>query len=476
MATRAPTSIDACGYGARRAELTFVILKGDCKITAASVSEKFCGRILKLQMKDIEESSINKASKSPWEAMTGRWMADQLRLAKPESLEISQGPAPEEIRQLKEIAKTGAARFYFPKRLEQRFKREQREQNKTQRLTVAVLTMVSFAFEPLWTHWLLSLPEGMKAIEMWLCLGVTVPAFAVAALLQYYFVASELAEVSLLLALCIEVAVIEVLRLQAASLGIYIVPTMTAAIPITAFALIGLTFSRRTTLFIGYFAIIWFVDLYFGENNAKRDMSVWMNEVIVLTLAWIASAFNRINIRRAWAANILLEISASQDSLTGLPNRSAFETHFEQQMRLGRRYDKPSVLALIDLDFFKQVNDYYGHPYGDDVLVKIASLLKDWARRPGDFAARIGGEEFALFLYDCTAEGAATHLSAMVQAVQALKLEHIKSKVGYVTISVGTAVLPASSTLSRAYQLADINLYRAKDEGRNRLIISALSA
>ena len=426
-------------------------------------------------MNDNEESSDSKENKPSWEFATGQWMVDQLQLVKPEPVKTSYGLTPEEVHQLQEVAKPGSHRVFFPKALERRFKQEQRQFNRIERLSVCVLTAILFALGPLWAHWMLSLPEGTKSLELWLCLGVAVPTFAIAALLQYFFVTSELAEASLLIAFSAEVLVIEMLRLHAADLGVYIVPTMTATVPIGAFALIGLSFRRRTILFIGYFIVIWLADYYLGNANGQRDASVWMNEFIVLTLAWIAALFNRINIRRAWAANILLQISANQDSLTGLSNRSAFESRYEQQMRLGLRYGKSSVLALIDLDHFKLVNDHYGHPYGDGVLVEIAVLLNDWARRPGDFAARIGGEEFALFLYDCTVEGAARHLNAMVKAVESLELEHAKSKAGVITISVGAVHLPATSALSKAYHIADINLYKAKEEGRNQLVVSELA-
>lgn len=427
-------------------------------------------------MNDNEKSASAETDKPSWETMTGQWMVDQLQLARPEPIRTSYGLAPEDTRRLQEVAKLGAARVFFPKALEQRFKQEQRQFNRVERLSVSLLTMTLFAMGPLWAHWMLSLPEGTKSLELWLCLGLTAPVFAITALLQYYFVTSELAEASLLIAFSVEVVVIEVLRLHAAQLGVYIVPTMTSAVPIGAFALIGLSFRRRTILFVGYFVVIWLADFYLGDTRSPRDVSVWMNEFIVLTLAWIAALFNRVSIRRAWAANILLEISASQDPLTGLSNRSAFEARYEQQMRQGLRYGKSSVLALIDLDHFKLVNDFYGHQYGDGVLVEIGVLLSDWARRPGDFAARIGGEEFALFLYDSTVEGATTHLNDMIKAVQALELEHVKSKTGAITISVGAVHLHATSILSKAYQVADVNLYKAKDEGRNRLVFSEYSA
>lgn len=426
-------------------------------------------------MKDHEAPSADKSGKPSWEFSTGQWMVDQLQLAKPEPAKTSYGLTPEDVVQLKEVAKLGSAHFFFPKLLEQRFKQEQRQSNRTERLSMSLVTLVLFAFGPVWAHWMLSMPEGTKTLELWLCLGVAVPVFAITALLQYYFVTSELAEGSLFLAFSVEVIIIEILRLHAAKLGVYLVPTLTAAVPIGVFALLGLSFRRRTILFVGYFVIIWFAGQNFGGEYGKRDVSVWMSEFIVLTLAWIAALFNRISVRRAWAANILLEISANQDSLTGLSNRSAFEERYEQQMRLGARYGKSSVLALIDLDHFKLVNDYYGHQYGDGVLVEVGVLLNDWARRPGDFAARIGGEEFALFLYDCTVEGATEHLNNMVKAVQALELEHLKSKVGFITISAGAVHLPATAALSEAYKVADINLYKAKETGRNRLVISELA-
>lgn len=423
-------------------------------------------------MSKQQAASSSPSQKPGWDVSTGRWMVDQLHLVPPEPVNKSNGLAPEDVHRLKDIAKSGTTHFYFPKNLENRFNQEQRRSNRIERLSVSILTMVLFALGPIWAHWALSFPDGTKSLELWLCLGVAAPAFAVAALFQYYFVTSELAEASLLLAFCAEVVVIEILRLHAAVLGVYIVPTMTATVPIGVFALIGLSFQRRTILFVGYFAILLMVDQVFSDISARRDASVWMNEFIMVSLAWMAALFNRVSIRRAWAANVLLEISASQDALTGLSNRSAFEERYEQQMRLGLRYGKSSVLALVDLDHFKMVNDYYGHPYGDGVLVEISVLLNDWARRPGDFAARIGGEEFALFLYDCTIEGATAHLNSMVTAVRALELEHIKSREGFVTISVGAVLLPATSPLSRAYQLADTNLYQAKDAGRNQLIIS----
>lgn len=423
-------------------------------------------------MNDQSTWSPKPSEKPGWEAATGKWMVDQLQLRPREPVKANHGLAPEDVHRLQAVAKAGTTRFYFPTKLENRFKQEQRQSNRIERLSVSILTAVLFAFGPIWAHWALSLPDGTKTLELWLCLGVVAPAFILAALLQYYFVTSELAEASLLLAFCAEVVVIEILRLHAAALGVYIVPTMTAAVPIGVFALIGLSFRRRTILFVSYFVILLFVDKTMGDASAKRDASIWMSEFIMVTLAWMAALFSRVNIRRAWAANILLEISASQDPLTGLSNRSAFEERYEQQSRLGLRYGKSSVLALIDLDHFKMVNDYYGHPYGDGVLVEVGVLLNDWARRPGDFAARIGGEEFALFLYDCTIEGATEHLNAMIKAVRALELEHVKSRNGFVTISVGAALLPASVSLSKAYQLADSNLYQAKGNGRNQLLIS----
>src|SRR5204863_116883 len=80
---------------------------------------------------------------------------------------------------------------------------------------------------------------------------------------------------------------------------------------------------------------------------------------------------------------------ASTDSMTGLPNRAAFEAHYQRFAALTQRRRGSSVLALVDLDHFKKVNDRYGHQYGDGVLVEFALVLSEFARRPGDAAARL---------------------------------------------------------------------------------------
>ena len=127
---------------------------------------------------------------------------------------------------------------------------------------------------------------------------------------------------------------------------------------------------------------------------------------------------------------------------------------------------------MIDIDFFKQYNDLYGHPGGDACLRAVAKVLRGAMGRSYDLVARYGGEEFVCLLPECTLEGASAKAQALCQAVRALQLPHGGSKVGqHVTISVGVAALVpgAEQTSDQLLALADARLYCAKEAGRNRI-------
>ncbi len=159
------------------------------------------------------------------------------------------------------------------------------------------------------------------------------------------------------------------------------------------------------------------------------------------------------------------------DSLTGIPNRRYFDTFFLQEWRRSRRLKSPLSLAIIDIDYFKLLNDRYGHQAGDECLRKIGRLLKDFVRRPGDLCARYGGEEFAL-VYGNTDEDEARHLLAdLSEAIRQLAIPNEASTVApYLTVSAGLATARPDDSSDSPYQLiakADRQLYLAKDGGRN---------
>nr|WP_301334115.1 GGDEF domain-containing protein [Solimonas sp. SE-A11] len=182
--------------------------------------------------------------------------------------------------------------------------------------------------------------------------------------------------------------------------------------------------------------------------------------------------WNELYSRRNWAAQQLLKSLAYVDPLTKLPNRRAFEQHYESVARHARREYKRLFVALVDMDHFKNLNDRHGHDYGDGVLVEIGLVLSEFARRPLDMVARLGGEEFAVVLYDCSRSDGQRRLEELRQQVEALDLANTDTALGHVTISAGGVGVHADVPMAEAYRMADTVLYAAKRQGRNRTVIA----
>ncbi|MDY0871021.1 sensor domain-containing diguanylate cyclase [Dongia rigui] len=176
------------------------------------------------------------------------------------------------------------------------------------------------------------------------------------------------------------------------------------------------------------------------------------------------------------ANETLLQMSM-QDGLTGLAHRRAFDTYLAEQMAIAQRHKRALTLLVVDADHFKAYNDQYGHQAGDDCLKAIADALRTSCHRPGDLAARHGGEEFSLILPDTDRAGAAHMAAAVLDAVARLGIPHARStSAPCVSVSIGAAILPTeASTRITPAQLsaqADAALYRAKANGRNQAVIS----
>lgn len=173
-------------------------------------------------------------------------------------------------------------------------------------------------------------------------------------------------------------------------------------------------------------------------------------------------------------ANQKLQRLANLDGLTQVANRRRFDEYLEQEWHRLTREKLPLALILCDVDCFKAYNDTYGHQAGDDCLRSIAHVLQAAAKRPADVVARYGGEEFAIILPNTTPEGALKVAEEIQMKLQSLKIEHRGSLVGsIVTLSLGVAtVVPAVNlSLSTLVAAADKALYRAKTEGRDRIIV-----
>lgn len=169
----------------------------------------------------------------------------------------------------------------------------------------------------------------------------------------------------------------------------------------------------------------------------------------------------------------LLEQLARIDGLTEIPNRRDFDDTLAVETARAIRSGRGLAVALIDVDFFKQYNDHYGHAKGDRVLQRVARALQSGVRRPADMAARYGGEEFVLLMPETDLAGALARADWVRRGIEQLAIAHERSDVApWVTVSLGvTHAILAEDLSGEALLLqADRRLYAAKRNGRNRVV------
>ncbi|MBI9091343.1 MAG: diguanylate cyclase [Desulfobacterium sp.] len=164
------------------------------------------------------------------------------------------------------------------------------------------------------------------------------------------------------------------------------------------------------------------------------------------------------------------------DGLTRIANRRHFDRYINQEWKKMRREKGCMALIFIDIDYFKQYNDYYGHQAGDECLKQVARLFDNAGQRPADLAARYGGEEFVILLPNTDNTGA-KHIAKSIQtSLQELQIPHARSTVSSrLTCSMGIAWCKVSDQVFSVeifIGMADAALYRAKTQGRNKFIIS----
>jgi diguanylate cyclase (GGDEF)-like protein len=176
-------------------------------------------------------------------------------------------------------------------------------------------------------------------------------------------------------------------------------------------------------------------------------------------------------------ANAALERLSMLDPLTSIPNRRRFDAAFDEVWRRAMRRRKPVALLIIDVDFFKSINDLYGHGYGDECLMTVARVVGNQAGRPDDLLARYGGDEFVLLLPETDMNGAVTVAKRIHAAIQPLAIANSASPFeGRLTLTVGIGVGNAKPGMDAASLLgiADQALYEAKRQGRNRTCTQTL--
>jgi diguanylate cyclase (GGDEF)-like protein len=194
-----------------------------------------------------------------------------------------------------------------------------------------------------------------------------------------------------------------------------------------------------------------------------------------LRVAFIQS--RHLDMQRAGDLSALrLEQQVGRDPLTGIANRATLDTRLREALQEGTRTGQCCSLLMIDIDFFKQYNDSFGHVAGDACLVRVASALSSQLRAC-DLVARYGGEEFVVVLMDASAERAFEAGKRMASVIERLDIRHSCSPYERITVSIGIATQTLSTPMDPLVLLEDADqaLYLAKSRGRNRVEVASAS-
>jgi len=211
------------------------------------------------------------------------------------------------------------------------------------------------------------------------------------------------------------------------------------------------------------------------KNVSKDGRIFWVENVITPNFDEAGKINTYTSIYNDITAQKEIEELLITDVLTNIYNRRHFNSIFNSELRRSIRHKYSFILMMIDIDYFKQYNDIYGHHEGDRALLAVASTLKNTLHRPEDYVFRLGGEEFGVITTDITKEGALKIAENLKFNVQKLYLEHKGSMVSkYITVSIGIKYLEVNTYLEceEIYKQADNALYRAKNKGRNSIYIT----
>ena len=200
-----------------------------------------------------------------------------------------------------------------------------------------------------------------------------------------------------------------------------------------------------------------------GEDDQDADVLVLMAEQLSMAMA-------NLRLRET------LRVQSLRDPLTGLFNRRYLEENLQRELQRCERQSLPLSLLMIDIDHFKQFNDQHGHAAGDAVLAHVGRTLQSLVRNE-DLACRYGGEEFTVVLPEADATIALQRAEDIRSAVASTTILHMRKTLGPVTMSIGVATFPHDGTTPELlFEVADSSLYRAKAEGRNRVVHAAATS
>lgn len=211
------------------------------------------------------------------------------------------------------------------------------------------------------------------------------------------------------------------------------------------------------------------------KNTRKDGSTYWVDTTIYPDFNKVTGEkIGYISIRHDITDKKIIEEISLHDELTKLYNRRHFNKVLHDEINRAKRDKKELSFMMLDVDYFKAYNDTYGHQEGDNVLCKISEVLQGYSKRAGDFAFRLGGEEFGILFSELSREESEAFANIIRKSIEKLKIPHSGSLISEViTVSIGLLTIPFDTKLTEneIYKKSDDLLYKAKESGRNKVCI-----
>lgn len=361
--------------------------------------------------------------------------------------------------------------------LEAQFRRDHEIGSRTSRLVLLGLGAIMIAVTPLYDRPLLDPPEAFVSFSRWMQFAVQIPAVLAVFFITWHRGLRHFSAPAIVLGAAAVAGGLCAQHVVGARLG-FSVPHDFAALAVAAIFMLG---QLRVFYFLPAAVALMIATTLaqlqagtFSSAAIYDAISTWMLFALALAGAYLLE----VSARTAWRQRVILESEAARDALTDLPNRRHFDSMLVRLVRQAARERKSVALMILDVDDFKAYNDTYGHPAGDQCLRRVSRWLREAMRRPQDFCARIGGEEFAAVWFDAQPSAAPVLAEELRAGIRQLAITHAGSSTGRtVSASAGFAQVfsPRSEDAAASIALeliarADQALYEAKRGGRDRLV------
>lgn len=390
-------------------------------------------------------------------------------------------------RALKAQSARGFGALWFRAQLEPAFREYLAQSGHKTRTVLFVSVFIIALLLPSFSIHLLNEPAALASYSRWLIYAQLPPILA-GALMAWSRPLSRYVELLCIVVFAYGVAVVLLLRSMGQTYE-FAMPLEWIGLSITALLLGARLRFWLTMPWVLLAMVATFLNEWLFVASEPSDYYAVTALSLLVIIVCIGGYSLEYFIRRTWINSCLLNYISYRDGLTDLLNRRALNHATSHMIAHARRQHCAFAIAMIDIDYFKDYNDHYGHRAGDAVLCQVADILYNAARRPQDFCGRYGGEEFVLAWVDSDYEGSRQLANTLRTQVEQAGLQHAGSKVSdSVTISIGLysvhpKAIPAlahkmekasDESIALLFDAADELLYQAKTSGRNQVASGAL--